>query len=157
VNWTFIYSNYAADKATLQDLGWAMYPETVSGQPARPPYGGIGVGVSSTSKNQALDWKAVECITSASNQGQYAVDSGNMPSSAAGYSYPKLTKAYPASLLQLFQKEVDAAGPRPLSPYWSDISGAIQSTWHPADSVSTSTPASSQSFIQQVLEGKKLL
>ena len=80
-----------------------------------------------------------------------------MPSSAAGYGYDKLKAAYPASLLQLFQKEVDAAGPRPLSPYWSDISGAIQSTWHPAGSVSSSTPASSQTFIQQVLEGKKLL
>jgi multiple sugar transport system substrate-binding protein len=157
VNWTFIYQNYASDKKTLNDMGWAMYPETVQGQPSRPPYGGIGVGVSSTSKNQALDWKAVECITSPSNQGQYAVDTGNMPSSAAGYSYGKLTKAYPASLLQLFQKEVNAAGPRPLSPYWSDISGAIQSTWHPAASVSTSTPGSSQTFIQQVLEGKKLL
>jgi multiple sugar transport system substrate-binding protein len=80
-----------------------------------------------------------------------------MPSSAAGYQYPALQKAYPASLLALFQQEVTAAGPRPLSPYWSDISGAIQSTWHPSDSVSSSTPASSQNFIQQVLEGKTLL
>jgi multiple sugar transport system substrate-binding protein len=157
VNWTFIYQNYAGDKATLNDLGWAMYPETVQGTPSRPPYGGIGIGVSSTSKHTDLDWKAVECITSPDNQGQYAVDTGNMPSSAAGYSYGKLTSAYPASLLQLFQKSVEAAGPRPLSPYWSDISGAIQSTWHPAGSVSSSTPASSQTFIQQVLEGKKLL
>jgi multiple sugar transport system substrate-binding protein len=134
-----------------------MYPETVAGTPSRPPYGGIGIGVSSTSKHQSLDWQAVECITSPSNQGQYAVDTGNMPSSAAGYKYPALVKQYPASLLQLFQKSVVAAGPRPLSPYWSDISGAIQSTWHPADSVTTNTPASSQTFIEQVLKGKKLL
>jgi multiple sugar transport system substrate-binding protein len=157
VNWTFIYQNYSSDKATLNDLGWAMYPETVAGQPSRPPYGGIGIGVSSTSNHQDLDWQAVECITSPSNQGQYAVDTGNMPSSAAGYQYQALQKQYPASLLQLFQKEVNAAGPRPLSPYWSDISGAIQSTWHPADSVTPSTPGSSQSFIEQVLKGKKLL
>jgi multiple sugar transport system substrate-binding protein len=157
VNWTFIYQNYSSDKATLNDLGWAMYPETVAGTPSRPPYGGIGIGVSSTSKHQALDWKAVECITSPDNQGQYAVDTGNMPSSAAGYQFPALQKQYPASLLQLFQKSVNAAGPRPLSPYWSDISGAIQSTWHPANDVSASTPSSSQSFIEQVLEGKKLL
>jgi multiple sugar transport system substrate-binding protein len=157
VNWTFIYSNYASDKATLNDMGWAMYPESEAGIPSRPPYGGIGIGVSSTSKHTADDWKAVECITSPENQGKYAVSSGNMPSSAAGYQYPALQKAYPASLLALFQQEVTAAGPRPLSPYWSDISGAIQSTWHPSDSVSSSTPASSQNFIQQVLEGKTLL
>jgi multiple sugar transport system substrate-binding protein len=157
VNWTFIYQNYSADKATLKDLGWATYPRTVADEPARPPYGGIGIGVSSTSKHQDLDWQAVECITSPDNQGQYAVDTGNMPSSAAGYAFDKLKKAYPASLLQLFQQEVNAAGPRPLSPYWSDISGALQSTWHPASSVNTKTPADSQTFIEQVLEGKKLL
>jgi multiple sugar transport system substrate-binding protein len=157
VNWTFIYQNYLADKATLSDLGWTMYPETVAGTPSRPPYGGIGIGVSSTSKHQTQDWQAVECITSPANQGQYGLDTGNMPSSAAGYQFPALQKQYPASLLQLFQKEVNAAGPRPLSPYWSDISGAIQSTWHPANSVNTSTPSNSQTFIEQVLEGKKLL
>jgi len=157
VNWTFIYSNYGTDKAVLDDLGWTTYPETVQGEPARPPYGGIGIGVSTTSNHEELDWKAVECITSPDNQGQYAVDTGNMPSSAAGYAFDKLQKAYPASLLQLFQKSVVDAGPRPLTPYWSDISGAIQSTWHPANSVTQSTPASSQSFIQQILEGKALL
>jgi multiple sugar transport system substrate-binding protein len=157
VNWTFIYSNYSSDKSTLNDMGWAMYPETVAGQPSRPPYGGIGIGVSSTSNHVSDDWKAVECITSPKHQGEYAVSSGNMPSSAAGYQYAPLKKAYPASLLNLFQQSVKAAGPRPLSPYWSDISGAIQSTWHPSTSVSSSTPASSQTFIQQVLEGKKLL
>lgn len=157
VNWTFIYSNYSTDKATLKDLGWTRYPETVQGQPSRPPYGGIGIGVSSTSKHQDLDWQAVECITSPDNQGQYAVDTGNMPSSQAGYGYDKLKKAFPASLLQQFQQSVTDAGPRPLTPYWSDISGAIQSTWHPASSVSSSTPGNSQTFIQQVLEGKKLL
>ena len=157
VNWTFIYSNYSSDKATLNDLGWAMYPETVAGTPSRPPYGGIGIGVSSTSKHVADDWEAVQCITSPAHQGEYAVSTGNMPSSPAGYQFPALQKQYPASLLQLFQKSVNAAGPRPLSPYWSDISGAIQSTWHPANSVTASTPASSQTFIEQVLEGKKLL
>jgi multiple sugar transport system substrate-binding protein len=157
VNWTFIYQNYSTDKATLNDMGWAPYPETVAGTPSRPPYGGIGIGVSSTSKHTADDMSAMQCIVSAANQGQYAVDTGNMPASAAGYQFPALQKAYPASLLKLFQQEVNAAGPRPLSPYWSDISGAIQSTWHPANDVTTNTPSSSQSFIEQVLEGKKLL
>lgn len=157
VNWTFIYQNYSADKKTLDDLGWAFYPETVAGQPSRPPYGGIGIGVSSTSNHTDDAMEAMQCIVSAANQGQYAVDTGNMPASAAGYQFPALVKAYPASLLQMFQRSVEAAGPRPLSPYWSDISSAIQSTWHPPNSVNAGTPAKSQTFIQQVLEGKKLL
>ena len=56
---------------------------------------------------------------------------GNMPASAAGYDYPALqARSYPADLLQLFQDSVDAAAPRTATPYWSDISSAIQSTWH---------------------------
>jgi multiple sugar transport system substrate-binding protein len=157
VNWTFIYANYATDKSVLNDLGWAFYPRTIASEPAKPPYGGIGIGISSTSNHYSDDVKAVECIVSAKNQGQYAVDTGNMPASPAGYQYPALQKKYPASMLKLFQQEVDAAGPRPLSPYWSDISGAIQSTWHPANNVTSSTPASSQTFIQEVLQGKRLL
>jgi multiple sugar transport system substrate-binding protein len=157
VNWTFIYANYATDKSVLNDLGWAFYPRTLASKPAKPPYGGIGIGISSTSNHYSDDVKAVECIVSAKNQGQYAVDTGNMPASPAGYQYPALQKKYPASMLKLFQQEVDAAGPRPLSPYWSDISGAIQSTWHPANNVTSSTPASSQTFIQEVLQGKRLL
>ena len=54
-------------------------------------------------------------------------------------------------------RRVNAAAPRTVTPYWSDISGAIQSTWHPASSVSQSTPGSSATFIHDVLTGKKLL
>jgi multiple sugar transport system substrate-binding protein len=52
---------------------------------------------------------------------------------------------------------VNAAAPRTVTPYWSDISGAIQSTWHPPASVSSSTPQESADFIHQVLTGGKLL
>ncbi len=47
-----------------------------------------------------------------------------MPASAAGYQYPALQKLYPPALLALFQESVNAAAPRSVTPYWSDISGA---------------------------------
>jgi len=154
-NWTYIYS--AHHDAMKDDLGYAPYPETVAGQAARPPYGGIGIGVSKFSNHTALAMDAVKCLTSPTSQGKYAVAEGNMPASAAGYAYPALQKAYPADLLKLFQQSVDQAGPRPVTPYWSDISSALQSTWHPPASVNQGTPASSAKFISDVLHGRRLL
>lgn len=157
VNWTFIYANYRADHATFGDLGWAQYPETVAGTPSRPPLGGINIGINKASKHIADDEAATKCITSAENQIQYAVETGNMPAATSAYTSADLLKAYPATLLKAFSDSIAAAGPRPVSPYWSDISSAIQSTWHSPTTVNSGTPAKSQTFIKQVLEQKKLL
>jgi multiple sugar transport system substrate-binding protein len=154
-NWTYIYS--AHHDAMGDDLGYARYPETVAGKPSRPPYGGIGIGVSKYSSHVDLAMDAIKCLTSPKSQGTYAVAEGNMPASAAGYAYPALQKAYPADLLKLFQESVDQAGPRPATPYWSDISGALQSTWHPPASVGPGTAAKSAKFISDVLHGRSLL
>jgi multiple sugar transport system substrate-binding protein len=157
-NWTYIWTNYDETQPDVKDdLGYARYPQTVEGEDSRPPYGGIGIGVSSHSSHQDDAMKAVECITSAENQGVNAELTGNMPASSAGYDYPALKDIYPQDLLDLFQESLDAAAPRTVTPYWSDVSGGLQSTWHPPSSVSSSTPADSQAFIYEVLKGRSLL
>lgn len=168
VNWTFVYSNEkgltskspAEGGITEKDfanLGWAPYPATSEGQASRPPYGGIGIGVSKYSAHPEEAMKAAACIVEPESQGINADLTGNMPASAAGYAYPALKKAYPADLLQLFQDSVDAAAPRPATPYWSDISGALQATWHSPRSVSEKTPKESAAFVEDVLKGRSLL
>ncbi|MEP6666935.1 MAG: extracellular solute-binding protein, partial [Nocardioidaceae bacterium] len=158
VNWTFAYNNYKPDKKTLDDLGWARYPETVSGEESRPPIGGINIGVSKYSSNSDMALEAVQCMTSEENQVQYAVDTANMPAREAAYEDTALQKAYPADLLTLFRTSIDAAGPRPASPYWATIVDATLSKWHPASSVDpSSTPKDSASFIQQALQGDVLI
>jgi multiple sugar transport system substrate-binding protein len=157
LNWTFTYGNYASDKKVQQDIGWAQYPETVAGKSSRPPLGGINIGISASSKYPTQDLAAVKCITSQENQVEYAAQTGNMPALSAAYDAPALKKVYPTALLSAFRSSLNVAGPRPISPYWSDISGAVQSTWHPATSVSPSTPPTSASFISDVLHGKALL
>jgi len=158
VNWTYIFKNYdetAPDVA--KDIGYARYPQTVEGEESRPPYGGIGIGVSaySDAKEQALE--AAACLVKPENQGINADLTGNMPASTAGYDYPKLQESFPEDLLQLFQDSVDAAAPRTVTPYWSDVSGSIQNIWHPPRSVDTDTPERSTTFIEDVLKGGDLL
>lgn len=158
VNWTYIWTNYDATQPEVkEDLGFARYPQTVEGEESQPPYGGIGVGVSKYSAHVDEAMQAIECITSPDNQGVNAELTGNMPASAEGYDYPALADIYPQELLDLFQESLEAAAPRTVTPYWSDISGGIQSTWHPPNSVDEQTPAESQEFVEEVLRGKALL
>ncbi|WP_243059212.1 extracellular solute-binding protein [Nocardioides sp. SR21] len=158
VNWTYIWTNFDETQPEVKkDLGFARYPQSTEGEESRPPYGGIGVGVSAYSNKVDEAMEAIECITSPENQGVNAELTGNMPASSAGYDYPALAEIYPQPLLDLFQESLDAAAPRTVTPYWSDISGAIQSSWHPADGVDDQTPPDSQQFVEDVLHGRSLL
>ncbi|QZY28521.1 extracellular solute-binding protein [Nocardioides coralli] len=156
VNWTFIWGNYGEDRLG-DDIGFARYPRTVEGEESTPPYGGIGIGASAFSDHRDLAVEALECLTSPENQAINAELTGNMPSSAAGYEQPQVQKLFPADLIQLFQESLQDAAPRTLTPYWSDISGAIQSTWHPPSTVDEQTPEESAEFIRDVLDGRSLL
>lgn len=157
VNWGFVFRQYAGDKVVSNDLGWARYPRTVADEPSRPPLGGINIGVNAASDNRKEALAALTCITSVRNQARYAVDTGNMPASSEAYQDRALARKYPSDLLTLTQQSIQDAGPRPITPYWSDISSALQSTWHPARSITKNTPARSARFVRDVLDGRRLL
>ena len=157
VNWTYILTGAGFPEDVVKDIGYTRYPQSVAGEESAPPYGGIGIGVSEFSLHKDKALKALECLTSPDNQGLNAELTGNMPSSPAGYEWPALSEIYPKDLLALFQESVDAAVPRTVSPYWSDISGALQSRFHPPASVDQNTPQEAQTFIEDVLQQRSLL
>jgi multiple sugar transport system substrate-binding protein len=156
VNWTFAYTD-ATVATVLKDVGWARYPRTVPDEESKPPIGGGDVAVGAYSDHTDLAYEAAQCITSVDEQVQYALDVGDMPSNEAGYEDAKLQERFPSDLLTLYRESIDAAGPRPTTPYWAAIVNAILSTWHPADSVNADTPKDSASFIEQVLSGDALV
>jgi len=157
VNWTYVLTGAGYPEDVVNDIGYTRYPETVAGEESRPPYGGIGIGVSEFSDHKDQAIQALECLTSPDNQGLNAELTGNMPSSPAGYEWPALAEIYPQDLLDLFQASLEAAAPRTASPYWSDISGALQSRFHPPSSVDEDTPREAQEFIEDVLQQRSLL
>ena len=110
---------------------------------------------SPTHKELALE--AAACLVEPENQGINAEITGNMPASTAGYDYPALAEHLPRGPPELFQDSVDAAAPRSVTPYWSDISSSLQNTWHPPADVNQDTPPESQDFIEEILEGGRLL
>ena len=158
VNWTYIFHNYDETAPEVaKDIGYTRYPQTVEGEDSKPPYGGIGIGVSEFSTNKDLALEAAACLVEPDQQGKNAEITGNMPASTDGYDWPALSKQYPDDLRELFKESVDAAAPRTITPYWSDISSSLQSTWHPPVSVDQQTPGKSTSFMEEVLQGKRLL
>ena len=114
--------------------------------------------MSSTSDNEEEAIEALECLTSPENQALNAELTGNMPSSAAGYDAAggARTCSRPSSS-PCSRSRLEAAAPRTVSPYWSDISSGIQSTWHPPSEVDQETPEQSKNFIEDILKGESLL
>lgn len=167
VNWTFVYANYKglvgkpggpADEQEFEDLGWARYPQTVEGEASKPPIGGIDIGVGAYSDNADWAMEAAQCITSTEAQVDLAINDGLMPSTNSAYDEVASSDEFPEDLLELYRTSVDEGGPRPKSPFYSQISSAVQSVWHSPTSVDPdSTPQESAQFLTDVLAGRRLL
>jgi multiple sugar transport system substrate-binding protein len=167
VNWTFVYANYKglvgkpggpADEEEFKDLGWARYPATVEGEDSRPPIGGIDIGVGAYSDHPEWAMEAAECVTSPEAQKELAINDGLMPSTNAAYDEVAASGEFPEDLIDLFRTSVDEGGPRPKSPFYSQISSAVQARWHSPTSVDPdSTPKESADFLADVLSGRSLL
>ena len=56
-------------------------------------------------------------------------------------------------MADLMRESINAAGPRPVTPFYRDISAAIMRTWHPPTEVQpATTPAKSAVVINNVLQ-----
>jgi multiple sugar transport system substrate-binding protein len=60
-------------------------------------------------------------------------------------------------MAELLRQSVAEAAPRPITPYYPDITAAIQRTWHPPASVTMRTPGESAELIMAVLHDRRLL
>ena len=155
VNYSFIYPS-AADivgKEFQAKIGWARYPRTDPGRPSRPPIGGINLGIGAYSKNKDLAFDAATCLASPENQLVASEKGGLPPTTESVYNDPKLKKAFPFA--DLLRESIEQGGPRPVNPAYSDISLAIQKTFHPPGSLSPDEAQSKlKDRIDKAAEGK---
>jgi len=133
LNYTFIYPSAEAIKGFQDKIGWARYPRTDKGEESRPPLGGINIGVSAYAKAPDLAFDAAECLASDEHQAIAAELGGLPPTTEAVYEDEKVQKAFPFS--DLLRESIDAAAPRPVTPAYSDISLAIQKSFHPPEGI----------------------
>jgi multiple sugar transport system substrate-binding protein len=154
VIWPYIFADPSTE-GLRNDIGWTRYPRTVAGQPSAPPLGGINLAVSSFSENQDLAYQAAQCITSAEHQKDYMLAAGNPAAKAVVYDDPEVREAYP--MADAIRASIDVAAPRVPTPYWSDVSSALQRAFHSPNSVNAQTPAEATQLITDVLQGRALL
>ncbi len=61
-------------------------------------------------------------------------------------------------MADLIRDSINDAGPRPITPYYDDVSTSVQLTWHPSTNVrAPETPEETASFMTDVLQGERLL
>ncbi|WP_207782112.1 extracellular solute-binding protein [Phytoactinopolyspora limicola] len=163
VNWPFVWAatNAAVDEGNvdqevLDDIGWALYPAMSSDQPARPPYGGINIGIGTHTDHLDEALAAVQCLVSPENQAFYFVNDGNPAAHTAAYEDPDVQATFP--MADVIRDSLEAAAPRPQTPYYNEVSTGLQNTWHPPGSVRPeSSPETATDLIVAVLRGERLL
>ena len=163
VNWPYVYNAAkesvaagAIDQSVVDDIGWARYPAVAAGEQSAPPLGGINLAIGNFTKHPDEALAAAKCITSLPSNVQYMIESGNPAARDAAYDDPEVREAYP--MADLIRDSIDSAGPRPVTPYYGDVSTSVQRTWHPASSVNApATPEDTDSYMSEVLSGDRLL
>jgi multiple sugar transport system substrate-binding protein len=153
VNYTFIYPSAEAIEGFQDKIGWARYPRTDKDKESRPPLGGFNIAVSAYSNNSDLAFEAAECLASPENQALSAELGGLPPTTESVYDNPKVQEAFPFA--DELRESIDAAAPRPVTPAYSDISLAIQKTFHPPDGVDPDSVVETlRDRIDKAVEGK---
>jgi multiple sugar transport system substrate-binding protein len=163
VNWPYVWQAAngeaeagALDASVVEDIGWAVYPETVEGEEAAPPFGGITLGIGTFTQYPDEALEAAACITTPESMTEYMLFSGNPSASEESYSDPEVQEAFPMAdvILESLQK----AKPRPQTPYYNEVSESLQRTYHPPGNVNPeTTPEDAATLIQGVLNKEVLL
>jgi multiple sugar transport system substrate-binding protein len=163
VNWPYVLGAAkdavaagALDRAVLDDIGWARYPRAVADRESRPPLGGIGLAVSAFSAKPALAVEAARCLASLRSQAEYMAGARIPASRRAAYDDPAVREVFP--MADLIRESIDAAEPRPGTPYYVDVSASVVRVFHPPSSVTPEeTPAEAARLAVEVLHDRVLL
>ena len=162
VNWAYVYgaaqeavAGGSLSQSVLDDIGWARYPRVDGGQESKPPLGGINLGIGAFSNHHDQSVQAVRCITSLQSQVEYMVKSKNPGARAAVYDDAEVRKIFP--MADQIRESIDDAAPRPQTPYYTDVSSAMQRSFHPQSKVDPArTPRQADKLIVDVLNDRVL-
>jgi multiple sugar transport system substrate-binding protein len=133
LNYSFIFPGAAEIKGLQDKIGWARWPRVDPNEPSHVTLGGFNLAVSKYSKNPELAFEAAECMASPERQEIITGLGGLAPTSEELYDSPKVKKTLPFAALM--RETLDDGTPRAVSPAYSDISLAIQKTFHPPEGI----------------------
>jgi multiple sugar transport system substrate-binding protein len=133
-NYTFAYASASEEAPEIaKNMGAAPFPR-VNSHPAKPPLGGFNLAVSAYSENKDLAFEAAACLAGEKSQLTAVELDGLPPSRSDLYAGKVVKKAYPG-FAGLVKESIEAAGPRPTTPAYQDVTSALQRTLHPPDKI----------------------
>ncbi|MFG1924928.1 extracellular solute-binding protein [Cryptosporangium sp. NPDC048952] len=162
VNWPFIWAaaQTAIDegqlpKNFLDDVGWARYPRVVADKESAPPSGGLGLSVSAFSRNPELAVEVIKCVLSPASQKEYMFTAGDPAVLSSIFDDPEVRERFP--MADAIREGMDQATPRPVSPYYGDVTAAIQAGFHPPSDVTEASAKNASRLLEDVLSNKRLI
>jgi multiple sugar transport system substrate-binding protein len=157
INYPFVWSGTEATAPSIfKKMGYAPFPEVVSGMSPKVSIGGYNLGVSTHSKHAQQAFDAVKCLISPQNQIRDAVKGGLAPVLSSIYNEPSFEKAYPFH--QLIKAQLEDYGLRPQTPEYQDVTLAIQDALQPASAIDPNTIVKKlANEIKTALKGESLL
>jgi multiple sugar transport system substrate-binding protein len=152
INYTFALGSALENAPDIgKNMGAAKFPEVVEGTPSKPPLGGFNIAVSAYSENPDEAFAAAACLSNAKSQLTATELDGLPPSNQSLYSSKTVQKAFPGFADEV-ESSIEDAGPRPLTPAYTDLSLAIQRSLHPPQDIDPEDPKPKYDELRQNVE-----
>lgn len=123
-NWPYVYP-LANDRASSKVAGkFAVAPlPKFEGRRSGGVLGGANLAITAFSKHPEQAWEAIQCLAGEKAQKRRAITRGEMPTIEALYQDEDIRKAIP--YLDVARTAMNAAIPRPVTPYYNDLTREI--------------------------------
>lgn len=130
-NWPYAWSLVNGDDSPVKGkVGIAPIPRGKDGEVGTPVLGGWNLGINKYSKHPEEAWKFIEFVTSEEGQKVTALEGGNLPTIKSLYQDKEVLAKNPywADFYDVFI----TAKPRPVSPFYPQMSDSMQINFHKA-------------------------
>ncbi|MDT5224080.1 MAG: trehalose/maltose transport system substrate-binding protein [Mycobacterium sp.] len=142
--------------ASQKVFGFAGYPGSVAGQPAKVTIGGLNLAVASTTRHRAEAFEAVRCLRSLQSQKYVSMEGGLPPVRTSLYSDPQFQAKYP--MYGIIRQQLTDAAARPATPAYQAVSIRMSTTLSPITAIDPERTADELSVqVQKAIDGKGLL
>jgi multiple sugar transport system substrate-binding protein len=125
-NWPYVYAlvgDPAESKLKPDQVGVSELP-SADGKPGNGTVGDQPLYISTSSKNPDAAWKFIEFVTASEQQKFRALEGSYLPTISDLYDDPQIQDTVP--VVALAKEALQHTRPRPVSPYYSDMSLAMQ-------------------------------
>ncbi|MFV9566886.1 ABC transporter substrate-binding protein [Thermoanaerobacter mathranii] len=130
-NWPYAWSLVNGDDSPIKGkVGIAPIPKGKNGQAGTPVLGGWNLGINKYSKHPEEAWKFIEFVTSEEGQKITALEGGNLPTIKSLYQDEEVLAKNP--YWADFYDAFITAKPRPVSPFYPQMSDSMQINFHKA-------------------------